>query len=189
MLVSSEVCNKYSDRELISQSLENLDFFSCIYDRYEQKLLRYIHRITEISNEEAQDVLQDAFIKVWKNLKAIDANQKLSSWLYRIVHNEVVSRWRKHRHHTTVPIVDENSIKEISAEDSNDMQEKYLKETIAHLPPKYQEVIVLKYFEDLSYEDISDVLKIPEGTVAVRLNRAKKLLHTGMDKHLASAKN
>jgi len=75
--------------------IEEIDYFACLYDRYEPKLLRYIKKISQADADEASDILQEAFIKMWKNLNNYDDSLKLSSWLYRIVHNETISFCRK----------------------------------------------------------------------------------------------
>ena len=179
MLISQEICNQYSDQEIIRKSTSDIDYFSCVYQRYEERLLRYIKRISKVTDEEAEDILQEAFIKVWKNLNLINIDLKLSSWLYRIVHNEVISRWRKDRWSRHNPFLELNEQMLQSITDDMDIiktSEDLLNQQISKLPEKYREVLVLKYFEDLSYEEISDILKLPEGTVAIRLNRAKKII-------------
>ena len=148
--------------------------------RYELKLLRYIKRISFSTREESEDILQEAFIKIWRNLHDFDQSLKLSSWIYRIVHNETISFWRKKtsfgkNQEVDLPeelfSVEEEAFFEINEEQGN--VEK-INEILQKLPLKYREVLVLKFLEMMSYEEISDVLKIPEGTVATRINRAKK---------------
>jgi len=95
MIVTLESCKGLSDNEIAARSLENLDYFSCLYQRYEAELLRYIFRVGSLDEEEAQDILQESFIKIWRNLNEFDSSMKLSSWLYRIVHNETISHIRK----------------------------------------------------------------------------------------------
>ena len=68
-MIDRSICNELTDEQLVSYSLDQMDYFICIYDRYEQRLLRYIKRITKVSSEQAEDILQDAFIKIWQNLK------------------------------------------------------------------------------------------------------------------------
>ncbi len=177
MLISSEICDQFSDQEIISKSLENIDFFTCLYRRYEIRLLRYINRISKFSKEESQDILQEAFIKVWKSLNSFDPSLKLSSWLYRIVHNQVVSNWRKDKWTKNNPFLElkDSMLQSIGTDMEMDtFDEKMVQKALAELPEKYRQVLILKYFESMSYEEISDILRIPEGTVAIRLNRAKK---------------
>jgi RNA polymerase sigma-70 factor (ECF subfamily) len=127
--------------------------------------------------EEAEDILQDAFVKVWKNLHFFDNSLKLSSWLYRIVHNQVVSTWRRDKWKRTNPFLElSEGLLQTIAEDMemHQVSEEDFKKHLDRLPGNYREVLILRYFEEMSYEEISDILKIPEGTVATRINRAKK---------------
>ena len=126
-------------------------------------------------------VPRQSFIKVWINLNEFDNSLKLSSWLYRIVHNETVSFCRKKKSYgkNNKVIIDENIdlAYDNALVDDVDVEDNYLitDNILNSLPLKYKEVLVLKFLEKMSYEEISDVLKIPEGTVGVRINRAKKM--------------
>lgn len=173
-------CNGLSDHEVVQKSLNDLDYFACIYGRYEARLLQYIQKLSHLNHEEAEDILQDSFIKVWRNLNDYDRSLKFSSWLYRIVHNETISYHRKQKSYGKNNTIDlgENVVDDFHTEldfDANlaDKQEITHK-ILDKIPIKYRECLILKYFEQMSYEEISDILRIPEGTVAVRINRAKK---------------
>nr|MDA3802955.1 sigma-70 family RNA polymerase sigma factor [Patescibacteria group bacterium] len=83
-----------SDEELVKLSLKDSNVFSYIINRYKEKLALYIRRITNISEEETEDVLQDIFIKTYLNLNAYNSSLKFSSWIYRISHNQVISHFR-----------------------------------------------------------------------------------------------
>jgi RNA polymerase sigma-70 factor (ECF subfamily) len=180
MHYSKEICRELSDLEIIQRALEQMEFFSCLYERYEAQLLRYIRRLGV--GEEAEDVLQEAFIKVWKNLNGFDQSLKLSSWLYRIVHNQAVSCIRKKKSFGKDQQLafEESRYADIPDEPFEEgaamleEQDRRTHELLDQLPMPYKEVMVLKYLEEMSYEEISDILKIPEGTVATRINRAKK---------------
>lgn len=190
MLFSKETCEEFTEMEILKRSLKDVDYFACIYIRYENRLLQYIKRITNTSDIEAEDILQDAFIKIWKNLNEFDSGLKFSSWIYRIVHNEAISHWRKHKNvhqFLETTLIDKDLIDQMD-QDIAFYMENELKErkVIAHLnalPGKYKEILILRFFENLSYEEISDILKIPEGTVATRINRAKKELRRKWKSH------
>jgi RNA polymerase sigma-70 factor (ECF subfamily) len=149
--------------------------------KYELRLLGYVKKISQSDQEEAEDILQEAFIKIWKNLNGYDPRLTLESWLFRIVHNETISFWRKKTSYgkdRTVTI-DDDRLLEMFAEDqtsetNRDLTYKLIENVLPMLKQEYREVLVLKFLEDKSYEEISDILKIPEGTVATRINRAKK---------------
>jgi len=173
-----------TDVELVSLALADQDIFLHLMQRYEKKLLRYIRRFTGLSTECAEDALQESFIKIYQNLNSFDSSLSFSSWAYRITHNETVTYLRKTKKIETVSIEvdgdDETSLIDVLQSDvdiehevsRNDLNKK-IREAINMLSPKYREVLVLKYLEDLSYDEISDVLKIPMGTVGTLVNRAK----------------
>ena len=128
------------------------------------------------------DILQDSFVKIWKNLNGFDTSLKLSSWLYRIVHNQTISHWRKKTSYGKDKVVsmDEqlfvSDTDEMTAFDDLDETDNKLNDAIQNLSVNYREIIILRFFDGMSYGEISDVLKIPEGTVAIRISRAKKAL-------------
>ena len=192
MIVTEAICKQLTDKEIVAKSLVDIEYFSCMFDRYELRLLRYIKRIASANEEQARDILQEAFIKIWRNLNDYDQSLPLSSWIYRIVHNETVSYWRKQKSYgkdRQIPL-NETLIKD----DSNDFEmheDNEKKETDTHevlnlLPLKYKTILVLKFMENMSYHEISDVLKIPEGTVATRINRAKNMfIKVASNKHIS----
>jgi RNA polymerase sigma-70 factor, ECF subfamily len=141
--------------------------------------LRYILRMTDLDGDEAQDVLQEAFIKIWRNLNEFDSRMKLSSWLYRIVHNETISHIRKKKSFGKDKTRDAELYRNILTDEQDLPAEKEEKLFLIPLildrmSMKYKEILILKFLEMKSYEEISDILKIPEGTVAIRINRAKQ---------------
>ena len=175
-----------SDEELVQKSLDNRDDFYYLIKRYESKLLKYIKRITNVTNEEAEDLLQEIFIKVYRHLNGFDQKLKFSSWIYRIAHNEVINFAKKRRGGpllTRTSDGDDSSgamLDNLAGED--DVHGNYVAmesrervwQALMELPLKYREVLVLKFFENKSYREMSDILRKPEGTVATLVNRAKK---------------
>lgn len=190
MPVSKKVCEGLTDEDLVRKSLQNIEYFACLFERYEKKLVRYILRISSFLPEEANDILQEAFIKIWVNLNKFDDNLKFSSWAYRIVHNTVVSEWKKSRSFgkdRNIKI-DEEIFKNLPSE--FDLVEKsYEKDKIAiihkilnSLPERYKDVLVLRFLEGKNYNEISDILKKPLGTIATLIHRAKKAFRKEADK-------
>ncbi len=176
-----------SDEELVTLSLSDPNQYALIVKRYENKLTRYVMHIASLSKEDVQDILQEVFIKVYKNLNDFDDNLKFSSWIYRIAHNETINHLRraKVRPQAIVEVTDDDNqtiIENIKAETNLELEidKKGLKEvmmkTIQNLDEKYQAVLVLRYFEDKDYQEMSDILKKPVGTVSALLNRAKTKL-------------
>ncbi|MBL0099474.1 MAG: hypothetical protein IPP49_04955 [Saprospiraceae bacterium] len=77
-----ERCVGLSDREIIRLSLADLEYFACLVLKYEVRLLSYIKKISQTNHDEAEDILQEAFIKIWKNLNGYDPRLKLESWIF-----------------------------------------------------------------------------------------------------------
>ena len=171
-----------TDEELVSLTIDNQDYLAILIKRYEDKLLRYIHRISNVSAEEAEDVLQEVFIKVYTNLNDFDQDLKFSSWVYRIAHNHVISNFRRNKTRgmeEQIPIDEKIANILISDIDTiKDIDHTFLKENInkvlMKMDIKYREVLVLKYLEEKEYKEMSDILKKPMGTIATLINRAKK---------------
>jgi len=177
-----------TDEELVVYIREiNKEYFSFIIDRYESKLRRYLHRFTTDSDE-IDDLIQNTFIKTYTNLNSFNLDRKFSSWIYRIAHNSAINLIKKNKF--TISI-DENDVvasklvskiniqKEI---DNKELADKLTK-AINKLPVKYKEPFVLKYFEDKSYEEISDILRKPKNTIGTMINRAKKILKKELEQY------
>jgi len=179
MIVSDESISEKTDNELVAMSLENQENFLYLVQRYEKKLLSYIIRISGVKYEDAEDVLQDAFVSMFLKLNSFDTRLKFSSWAYRIVHNQTISEFRKKKVRP-VQYFEENDlvrlVDSIATDDSFD--KKLLKDEIkvilSQMDKKYREVLVLKFLEEKDYNEISDILKKPVGTVGTLVNRAKK---------------
>ncbi|RJQ33575.1 RNA polymerase sigma factor [Candidatus Parcubacteria bacterium] len=170
-----------SDEEIVKLTLANQENFSYLINRYEFKLSRYIKRISGLNNEDIEDLLQDIFIKAYQNLNNFDQKLKFSSWIYRIAHNEVISQWRKRKArpenvYWEVDNILDNIVADfdISREIDRNFLKKNLENILEQIDIKYREVLVLKFIEEKNYQEISDILKKPMGTVATLINRAKK---------------
>ena len=95
--MNHNLCDNTTDEQLLELAKTNEQAFACLVDRYEKKLLSYIMRISNVNLQEAEDILQDAFIKAYTNINDFDSKLKFSSWMYRITHNEVISAYRKRK--------------------------------------------------------------------------------------------
>jgi len=181
-MVDIKKCEDKTDEELVELTLKNQDYLLCLIKRYENKLRNYIMRISNLSEEDAEDVLQEAFIKMYINLNDFDKDLKFSSWAYRIVHNQVVSNYRRIKTRPKGIALDvdgnvlENLVSDFDTEKEVDAKilRSDVRRVLECLDLKYKEVLVLKFLEWKDYKEISDILKKPMGTIATLINRAKK---------------
>ncbi len=164
--------------------------------RYEAKLKRYILRLSNVSPETADDILQEVFIKTYTNLQSFDPYLSFNSWVYRITRNEVISHYRKQKRRPQGHTIDieqrilENIRSELNVESEIDvsLQADQVAEVINTLPDKYREAMILRFLEEKSYKEISDILRKPVGTVSTLLNRAKKKCLENIEQSYEKAK-
>ncbi|MBP9760499.1 MAG: RNA polymerase sigma factor [Candidatus Pacebacteria bacterium] len=176
-----EQCKDQTDEELIVRVPTDREVFGCLIERYEDKLRRYVRRLMPGLGEDTDDLLQEIFIKVYVHARGFDSSLKFSSWVYRIAHNEAVSWLRKRKARPQVVELGEDEFKTFieSIEDSSVREDTVLLKdavarTLAEMDEKYRTVLVLKFLEGKSYEEIGDILTVPGGTVATLVHRAKK---------------
>jgi RNA polymerase sigma-70 factor (ECF subfamily) len=180
-----------TDKELVAVVLSNKNAFSAVIFRYQEPLLRYIRRLGVLEKRDAEDILQNSFVKVYRYLRSFDSSYAFSSWIYRIVHNETYDffRSKKRRPEITLEEQEESLFFNIPSDlESNEelfdkkLENAKLKQAIKNLDKKYRDVIILRFVEEKDYTEISDILQIPEGTVATLIHRAKKELKKLIDK-------
>jgi RNA polymerase sigma-70 factor (ECF subfamily) len=193
-MVDHHSCENKTDNELVGMSLIEPDHFLCLSKRYEEKLLRYIIRISKFSREDAEDVLQEVFIKTYYNLNGFDSELQFSSWIYRIAHNEAVSAIRKKVARPTVSLEVENLEKFGDAFDmikdiDNTFDRKLIDEALSMLDEKYREVLVLRYLDEKDYVEIADILKKPVSTIGNLILRGKKLFKEEYEKLIINKQN
>lgn len=171
-----------TDEEIVFLIREgNKDLFAILMHRYVDKLKRYARKFL-LNKEDTDDLLQDIFIKTYKNLEDFDITRKFSPWIYRIAHNEFINKIKKKITEKLIPIDFDNFFPHPEAKETTDkatedfLNENILNENLQKLDFKYREILILYFFEEMNYKDISDVLAIPVSTVGVRINRAKEKL-------------
>ena len=189
--MSSEF-EKLTDEQVVEEALIDRQVFGELILRYEAKLTRYIGRLGVRTYDDQVDVLQEIFIKAYKNLNSFDGSFKFSSWLYRIAHNEAISWYRKQKVRPEGNLVAEGDEvlklihnKDPGAEVEFDhlVNQDELTRALASIDQKYQEALVLRYFENKEYDEISDILKVPLGSVGTLIFRGKKQLKTALNQN------
>ncbi len=168
-----------TDADIVARVTEgDVDAFAALIERYENKLVSYVTYLLHDPTT-ALDVVQDTFLKVYKNLHSFNPKYKFSSWIYRIAHNEAMNAVKKQRR---ISDTDIDELPETSYDQPLDelidkeMLGEHVHGCMKKLDPKYREVIQLVYFEHMKYEEVSDILHVPTSTVGVWLSRAKAKL-------------
>ena len=176
------------DRSLVEQILGgDRDLFGVLVARYEKRVVNYVYRITH-RYEEAHDLAQEIFVKVYLALDRYDPKYQFSTWLFRIAQNSAIDAIRK-KSISEVPLTrtddDESGTREREFADGGISPYRALKNkqlssaidtAVEKLPSDYRELIQLRHFAELSYEEIASMKKLPLGTVKNKLFRARNLL-------------
>jgi len=183
MLINDQI----SDEKLIGFIIDSdQEAFAFIIDRYESKLRAYIRRLTNNSLE-VDDLVQQTLVNSFISLKSFDQNQKFSSWIYRIAHNLAIN-WLKKKKINIYLGQDENLARTIKAdidiheEVSNQESIRLISEAVNSLPEKFKEPIILKYIEDKTYDEISEIIRKPKNTIGTLISRAKIMLKKELNK-------
>ena len=180
-----------TDEKLIIECKKDQQHFAVLIERYIPKLTHYIRRRSLATSDDIEDLLQNIFIKVYRNINEYDTSLLFSSWIYRIAHNEMIDWYRREKRRTTLSLDDEaqDIVSKLFTEEdhvarfSHAEQKQLVIDAVNTLDEKYKDILLLRFFEEKSYEEVADILQIPAGTVAVRINRAKKQLEKNLTKH------
>jgi RNA polymerase sigma-70 factor (ECF subfamily) len=167
-----------TDANLVAQALAgSQDAYRALVDRHSRSVLTLIARIVRDEGI-AEELAQDAFVKAFGALRSFDPAYKFTNWLLRIAHNVAIDHLRR----TKVPVRDMSDVladeRAPSAFDravQRDFRQD-LDAALATLRPEFRRLVVMRYLEDLSYEDISEVVGLPLGTVKSHLHRARAAL-------------
>ena len=169
-----------SDKELLEQ-FRNPDSrnyaFNLIVRKYQKRVYWHIRRIV-IDHDDADDVVQNTFIKVWKGLDNFKEDSQLYTWLYRIATNESLTFIKQKKAHLNVSFGDVeyslgNSLTDDNFFNGDEIQKK-LQLAILTLPEKQRIVFNMKYFEEMKYEEMSDVLETSVGALKASYHHAVK---------------
>lgn len=174
------------DVALVAAALQDRQAYGALLRRYEVRLARYVRRLLGQYGQMTEDVLQNGFIRAYLNLNDYDPARPFSPWIYRIMHNEALSQLRKQSAGIQTVAGEEALLileriaddvtPEISLQRSQSAAD--LRAALGKLDRRYQDVLVLRYLEGMSYEEISEVLELPPGTVANNISRGLKKLRT-----------
>lgn len=172
-------------RELLDPKTQNIAFQKLLRE-FQRPLYNHIRNIV-LNHDDADDVLQNTFIKVFQNLKNFKGESKLFSWMYRIATNEAITfiHQKTKKNGITSEALQSKIVDNLKADvyfDGNDIQYK-LQKAIALLPEKQQLVFKMKYFEEIKYEDMSEILGTSVGALKASYHHAVKKIEDFMNSH------
>ena len=179
------------DHQLLAATLSGAeDAFLEITRRYRNQITNYVYRMLD-DYDRAVDLAQETFVRVWVNAGRYQATYSFSTYIYKIAHNLAISELRQRKRRRTIQLPTffsdkDNEEMEVEIEDRKqpladdvmigDERRQAVGRAIASLPEKYRAALVLWHIEEKSYDEISEVLGLPVGTVKSRINRARNLL-------------
>lgn len=177
------------DQELLSQFRDAQTkerAFSAIIKKYQEKLYWHIRRMV-VTHDDANDVLQNMFIKVWNALDNFREDSQLYTWLYRIATNESLTFLQQQKKRSSVSLSDvesslSNKIKADEGFDANKLEWK-LQVAIQTLPEKQRAVFNLRYYDEMPYEEMSRVLETSEGALKASYHHAVKKVSEYIKNH------
>jgi RNA polymerase sigma-70 factor (ECF subfamily) len=185
-----------SDREISSAIIESCrsgdrDAFRALYDVYKDQVYSISLYFFHGDQAVAADITQQVFLKLITSIGQFRGDAEFSTWLYRLVVNACMDAARRRR--PEAPISDRSHVYALPEQDSQEdhyartQMANSVRAAVSTLPPKFRIAVLLRYFEDLSYEQMSKALHCSMGTVASRLNRGHKILAERL-KNLGGAK-
>ena len=180
-----------SDERLVELSLEgDEDAFGILVQRYQRRLAAFLSQLVG-DMELARELSQEAFVRAWSALERFDPRYRFSTWLFRIAHNLGIDQLRRRRLQTTplyrtdsegeevevvVPDLDKDPLGHLE----NRALASELRQIIDDLRPEYRELVLLRHFAGLSYQEIADFTEMPLGTVKNKLFRAHSVLRRAL---------
>ena len=183
MSLKEQKTAELSDEELIHRFQDgDIYAFDAIVNRYKDQLLNFASRFLN-NPEEAEDVVQETFLRIFRNKHAYREIAKFSTWVYTIAGNLAKTELRKRKRRKYLYLSDmgyddkEYEIVDPSANTEKEVeslfQEKIIQKAIDELPPRFRQVILLVEIQELPYEEVSKIMRVPLGTVKSRVNRAR----------------
>jgi RNA polymerase sigma-70 factor (ECF subfamily) len=172
--------NIVSDEQILTLLQEHSNYdqgFRLLVQQYRERLYYHVRRMVG-NHEDADDVLQNCFVKVYRNISRFQQNSKLYTWLYRIATNEALTFLEKRKRISTTSLDNEdaNWNNRLKAESfvNEDRAVEILKRAIESLPNKQKTVFNLRYYDEMTYADMSEVLETSQGALKASYHHAVK---------------
>jgi RNA polymerase sigma-70 factor (ECF subfamily) len=171
------------DLQLVTASKNgDQDAFSLLVQRYQRRVFNLVFRMVQ-EYEEANEITQDAFLAAWQGLGSFRGEARFSTWLYRIAYNCALKSLDQQKRERALQTAlqaeqfleddqDPQNVNRIEAMESQQL----VQEQLSQLPAKYRVVLTLRHLQEMSYEEMAEVLTMPVGTIKTHLFRARNLL-------------
>src|SRR5205814_10278005 len=159
------------------------DAFALLVQRHQRRIFNLVYRMLG-QYEEASEITQETFLAAWQGLPGFRGDALFSTWLYRIAYNCALKQLETRKRdralqaalHAERALESEDSQIRADAElDAHD-QQALVQEQLSHLPAKYRIVLILRHLQEMTYEEMAEILKMPVGTIKTHLFRARNLL-------------
>jgi len=171
----SEILKKFQDEKTRNEA------FNLLLKKYQQKLYWHIRRMV-IDHDDSDDIVQDTFVKIWKNLPGFRNDAQLYTWMYRIATNECITFLNKKKQKNNITLDDVAYELADTLADSTyfngDQAQLKLQQAILTLPEKQRLVFNMKYYDDMKYEEMSDVLGTSVGALKASFHLAVKKIES-----------
>ena len=179
----------YNEKEivvLLQDPARQREAFARIVKEYSEQLYWQVRRLV-LTHEDANDILQNTFIKAWTNIEYFRGDAKMSTWLYRIALNECLTFLNKQRASQQLSIDEAetemmNQLESDTYFDGDETQKIFL-QAVKQLPDKQQMIFNLKYFKEMKYEEISEILGTSIGALKASYHHAVKKIESFLEKH------
>jgi RNA polymerase sigma-70 factor (ECF subfamily) len=157
----------------------NQDAFALLVQRHQRRVFNLVYRMLQ-QYEEANEVTQETFLAAWQGLSGFRGNALFSTWLYRIAYNcalkQIEQRKRDNALQVAIQTGPIHGDERLGAQLEMRDRQKLVREHLSTLPTKYRIVLILRYLQGMSYEEMAEVLHLPIGTIKTHIFRARKLL-------------
>src|ERR1700680_3155149 len=172
------------DQQLITASKHgDQDAFARLVQRYQRRIFNLVYRMLQ-QYEEASEITQETFLAAWQGLSSFRGDARFATWLYRIAYNCALKQLetRKRDKALRVALQAEQALQSHVGYESTDAQmdeherQAFVQEHLSRLPAKYRIVLILRHLQDMSYEEMAEILTMPIGTIKTHLFRARNLL-------------
>ncbi len=172
------------DQQLVTASKRgDQDAFAQLVQRYQRRIFNLVYRMLQ-HYEEASEITQETFLAAWQGLPSFRGEARFATWLYRIAYNCALKQLetRKRDRAVQAALQAEQALESkdnfdcASAQIDEHERQAFVQEHLSHLPAKYRIVLILRHLQDMTYEEMAEILTMPVGTIKTHLFRARNLL-------------